>query len=141
MLEDCRVKKTLPSSPRTPTTHTHTPTPKYTTLCVIKVLLVLDGSKLALQIDGCWLVAMETALPWEFMIDHEIPVPPPTDTLRPNQHTFRFGASGRNADSGIVFHASVIMTLTLPVSFASESGKNEPEGRLSLNTFEGFLGL
>lgn len=31
---------------------------------LIKVLLVLDSSKFALLIDGCWSVAMETALPF-----------------------------------------------------------------------------
>lgn len=66
--ENCRVKQLLPSffcfSP--------TSTPIF---CLIKLFLVLDSNKFALLIDGCWLVAMETVFPLEFMIDNEIPVP------------------------------------------------------------------
>lgn len=43
--------------------------------CLIKVLLVLDSSKFTLLIDGCCLVAVETAFPLKFLIDNVVPVP------------------------------------------------------------------
>lgn len=82
MQENCRVKQMLPF-------FFPTSTPIF---CLIKVLLVLDSSKFALLIDGCWLVAMETAFPLEFMIANEIPVPVTrcAQSIPKRQHTFLF---------------------------------------------------
>lgn len=54
MQENCSIKPTLPLF--------FTCTPIF---YLVKLLLVLDGSKFAWLIDGCWLVAMETAFPLE----------------------------------------------------------------------------
>lgn len=54
MQENCSIKPTLPLF--------FTCTPIFS---LVKLSPVLDGSKFALLIDGCWLVAMETAFPLE----------------------------------------------------------------------------